>query len=428
MRSQVDSHSSTAVQTGKVCTSGIGAPAPPACGGRSAAAPSEHRPPQAGGCEPFNLPVAQSCGPAVREVATLEVSACRCKSQACCSCGVAIAFKDARLVTEVVQRMKHPMMITLTVDPEWGSPREVFDALRKRRAVAEFIRSLRKKGYITGDWYRVLEFQMGRRPGSKKTEQVHFHILVDSPENFIPHDYMMQRWHQLARLCFGPPKVGREDFGFVWFDRIKEDQRANAAYYCCKYIAEAAQKGLPDWYVSRSNEKGPKGAMYNVTLKSHSRGFFGTAETKAKPKYDEGGWCESDGPTDKCKDAIAPCKETTRDPAASRCRRTLSERLADCKRKASLLVHVFELAASGEVVDEHYIWLGEVPSFSDAFFLCVGRGSEEQEEAWHTAYGRGRLSVDPDDVDRLKANGLLRKCTPAQSVWVETVRQRDIDA
>jgi hypothetical protein len=164
----------------------------------------------------------------------------------------------------------------------------------------------------------------------------------------------------------------------------------------CAYLCEAAKKGLPDWYRLRCEEKGPRGAKHNVMLKTHSRGFFGCSES-AEP--------------------VPPAKRGR----PVRRRRTLNERLLDCKQKASLLAVVHAFDAQGEITATSRTWLGQVSSFLIAYMICEGVIRDDDDEAWQHAWGKGSFEVDANHILNLRAQGFLTIGDGTLNLWLNRV-------
>lgn len=155
---------------------------------------------------------------------------CRCRSWFCDkpSCLKTSARRLLSRLLPVLETFSGMLMLTLTVDPSrFESPLEAFEFLKKKRCVAELVKSLCKSGHLHSHrFFYVLEWQQNGMP--------HFHALVES--NFIPFDVLAARWNRRVR-----------GFGHVRISKSRFHSPLHAARYACKYLTKPPKDGYPQW-------------------------------------------------------------------------------------------------------------------------------------------------------------------------------------
>ena len=318
--------------------------------------PADSLPSTGGGeAEAFTCSIGQSCGDEPTDEAQRQGIKCvavRCKSGLCPKCGGSRAWNISDRLLDVLKTMQSPQMWTLTVNPDVGGPREVYDHLKKVRAVAEFVRSMWNRGYLRSrDYFCAVEYQTGKRckDGKEGTGQVHFHVLLDSKTRGIPHAVAHERWQMFRPEWAGEIKEGRPGLGFVQFEPI--DNREGMSKYFCKYMTEGTKKGFPQWVLDRANETKPNGsAKYKAVAYTVSKGFW------------QRGLSSSDGTPDVQQSGGVPCKvvKPAKVKSYSRGFRPLDERLAGCCVDAVLLdVRVIPVLGGTR---KKYKYLGKVPN------------------------------------------------------------------
>jgi hypothetical protein len=153
-------------------------------------------------------------------------------------------------------------MVTFTVDPLlFDSPKAAYLYLCKRRCLSRTVQDLRRGGYLNTDrYFYAIEWQ-------RNTEQVHFHVLLDT--SFVPFEELLASWSKHRPRSAGPAEDGRPQFGTVIFSNPKFASAVHAAIYATKYAIKHPAQGYPRWVMEM-------GQYRRVRKTSASRGFWGT--------------------------------------------------------------------------------------------------------------------------------------------------------
>jgi hypothetical protein len=172
------------------------------------------------------------------------------------------------------------LLATLTVDPTlFPDPKSAYLYIRERRCIARAVQDLSRWGYLKSRrYFYVVEWQ-------KKTEQVHFHVLLDAW--FIPFDRLLQSWSKHRPKGAGPVVGDRPAFGTVLISVPHfKGGPAHAARYVTKYLTKIPEHGFPQWVLRMGEDT-------RIRRYSASRGFWGTVserrdeasiERKCEPK------------------------------------------------------------------------------------------------------------------------------------------------
>jgi hypothetical protein len=202
-----------------------------------------------------------------------------------------------------LQTFKRVLMVSFTIDPKlFVRPDGSYDQpaahryVKEKRCIGEWMRSMRKAGYLESDrYFAALEFQMGQdgRPG---TLMPHWHVLVDA--YFIPQDVGQERWGLFRPAAAGSVEGRRPGFGTV---DVKDffASAEHAAHYAFKYLEKQPRKGWPEWVLDS------KGEIKRCWV---SKGFYGE-EAEAEEPVSE---CNVDSGEMATIDAIREAEEADR--------------------------------------------------------------------------------------------------------------------
>ncbi len=254
-------------------------------------------------------------------------------------------------------------MWTLTIDPTlFASPLQAYQYIREHRCISEFMRKLRQSGHLSsGRYFYVVEWQ-------KKTEMVHFHLLVDSA--FVPFDLVCDIWNSFRPRAAGPVQGDRPGFGSVRFSAGKIESSRKAANYACGYLIKFPEHGYPAWVLDD--------LAGEVHRYSTSRGFWGTSEDESEIEDPTG--------TDD-EDLVADEDEAKPE------RSTIRQRVGKCGEK-SLLVRVVES------VD---LSTGEMTKTRIGVLLIDAPLPDVAVKLQRDLEGKRRLPVTADDLPVLHA-------------------------
>ena len=244
--------------------------------------------------------------PAEYQGTPYEIRGRRCKSPLCPSCGGVRAWRLAEDLKNELGRMVHPQMWTLTINPGRHPDQEgAFTRLKRKRAVSELVRTLFNRGYLTSrEYFCGMEFQSGDKSESGKgTQQIHFHLIVDAKDGYIPFQVVHERWQRFAGQDAAPEGEGDPPMGYVQFEPITNVDGIGA--YVCKYLAKGS-KGVPRWFKDYLDDGKKNAVMYSA-----SRGF----------------WQSRRGPEEQIEEKMV---------RGSRVRRPIDERIANCMTEADL--------------------------------------------------------------------------------------------
>jgi hypothetical protein len=295
---------------------------------------------------------------------TLEVRARRCKCGVCPTCASSVAWKESQRVQAVISNWQFPQMWTFTLNPSaYPDQRRILEWIKAKKCIATLVQSLwRKKLLRSRNYYAVMEFQDGsRNVEGRGTEQVHFHVLLDTP-GFLDKRIVWELWESKAppwRATGNVCDKHNPAMGFVRFDKVYEGE--GLAAYLSKGVAGYLSKGpknLPEWFIKYLDDG------HNMQLKYASRGFWASL-----PKREKG---------------------YTRPPVtAKRKRRTVSERLANCKHDADAYI----------IVDGKPVWLDRcVWSWEETMKLL---GPHMSPEVWEQCEKAGRVCVNAAELLRV---------------------------
>lgn len=262
----------------------------------------------------------------------IEIAADRCQCGACPRCGAVKGYKVAKRVKPAIDKMANAAMFTFTLVPgQWaGGPDEAYSYIKAKNCIAEWGRSMWKRGLLNSKHYFCAEeFQTGERKenGEPGTGMVHYHVLVDlaveiptDERGWVDRSHIAQkRWDM-----FRPEtaiKLGDwrdTTFGMVHCEKI--DNAEGIANYINKYISKGPKGGLPEWYQKRLDEKRTKYLVGH----SVSKGFWKWAGEVRKSKNQEPSECK----------AVKSCR--TAESKRRHVVRPWRERLASCGTGAYL--------------------------------------------------------------------------------------------
>lgn len=140
--------------------------------------------------------------------------------------GMQDRLRDREKIIAVVESMKWPMFVTLTVDREqWGSPREAWAWMSHQQS------RLLTERLGARLWVRVMEFQEKTGDGWP-----HIHAAVDLHGTGLS-------IAEFRRRCW---KFWRDDWGIGGVDVEKMRSRTGGAIYLAKYITKGLQ-AIPRW-------------------------------------------------------------------------------------------------------------------------------------------------------------------------------------
>ncbi len=215
-----------------------------------------------------------------------------CRTGCCKKCCGRRGHNRAKAAAEVVATFKRTLFLTFTLNHEryQDKKREIFEHLRKVKAVPKTMDVMRRRGEV-GRWFSMLEFQMGSRKRRKSsgppTEQVHFHLIVEvlTKDGKIDIAAIQEAWNSFAPE-WAPPltrfSTGRlkPEVGNVDVEKIKHQKGKNAAVaYITGYLATAA-KSVADWWFDYLDDG------HNSQMFSPSKDFWpkcGETPVRRKP-------------------------------------------------------------------------------------------------------------------------------------------------
>ena len=191
-----------------------------------------------------------------------EVSRHRCRCWFCPECCRVMGMKLRRRLNPILATFEGLLLVTLTVDPSlFASPKDAYFYIRERRCIARTIQDLWRRGVLhSRRYFYVVEWQ-------KRTEQAHFHILLDA--SFVPWSFLLASWSKHRPETAGPVVGGRPAFGTVLISVPRfGGGPEHAANYVTKYLTKIPEQGFPAWVLDL-------GAETRVRRYSASRGFWG---------------------------------------------------------------------------------------------------------------------------------------------------------
>ncbi|HQY89400.1 MAG TPA: hypothetical protein PK402_12180, partial [Tepidisphaeraceae bacterium] len=158
----------------------------------------------------------------------IEIRSCGCKNWFCSRCCTSLGLNLRRKLLPIIERWKHPMMLTLTIDPQlFESPDAAFRFVTDRSCIGRTMQHLRRAGVLNGvHWFAVIEWQANGWP--------HWHLLVDADR--IPFDVLTAAWNQNWSKSAERIALGRPGFGSVRFTRPRFKDARHAASYATKYL------------------------------------------------------------------------------------------------------------------------------------------------------------------------------------------------
>lgn len=223
------------------------------------------------------------------------------------------------------------MMLTLTVDPTlFRDAEEAFWYCRDQRAVSEFIRAVKKAGYLeSGRYFCIIEWQ--------KNGFAHFHLLVET--KFIPHTLLAQLWGR-NRPSSAPAWEGdyskgdlkgcRPEFGSVFFSHGEFQDAKHAVGYALKYLTKQPEQGFPDWVLDSKKR---------IRIYSTSRGLLTAAKEEPAAENEKPSKQPRHRPECFCDD----CRESDEDTLAKPYKepKSIREKMSVCAVKAVVL-HVHQ--------------------------------------------------------------------------------------
>jgi hypothetical protein len=282
----------------------------------------------------------------------------RCGSPWCPTCCAFYGWKIRERLEAALAGCGPLLMLTFTVDPSAGDARELLDWARERRAVAEVVKQLYRRGHLRSKrFFAVLEFQQNGYP--------HWHVLVES--KFVPHEVVSHLWNLNRPAAAGPAEPGRPGFGFVWVSKCDFKDGVHAARYATKYLIKAPRHGHPKWIEQMSH------------LHRHyvSHGFWSGVVPLGDLQGDQAKSDPVSGHPASCFCEVcrgeAPAEEREKGKPV-----TMAERWAKCGKGTDLFAVDEETGSDGKTVRLQKRWLArirepltEVAATLD--MLCTGR-------------------------------------------------------
>jgi len=180
----------------------------------------------------------------------------RCKSQFCEDCSLAHCVKWREKLKAALHSWNSVIMLTLTLDPkDYSGPEEAYREVGKKRAVAELMKKLHKRGMVdTREFTLTMEFHKSGWP--------HYHVLVRS--TFVEKHELQRLWKR----------------GHCWVSKGDFESVEHAINYATKYIVKTSEEEpfwFPEWVL---DFKG------NLRRFSTSRGLCPTLRNKSKKNPD----------------------------------------------------------------------------------------------------------------------------------------------
>lgn len=263
-----------------------------------------------------------------------EVAKSRCRCWYCEDCCKVMGYDVRKKLVPILETFSGLLLVTLTVDPTlFSDPKSAYLYMMKRRVIARTVQDLYRWGCLSSRrYFYVIEWQ-------EKTEQVHFHVLLDA--QFIPFDRLLKSWSKHRPKDAGPTVGDRPKFGTVLVSKARfEGGPAHAARYVTKYLVKNPEHGFPQWVLQMGRKK-------RIRRFSTSRGFWGNPESHA---------CEGG-------ERHNPPKQRARRQVTARRRceqRTYAERIEACGAS----VNVFQIRVgldreTGELLTERR-WVGQL--------------------------------------------------------------------
>ncbi|WP_145053521.1 rolling circle replication-associated protein [Lignipirellula cremea] len=200
-------------------------------------------------------------------------------------------------------------MLTLTIDPKlFPSPAAALDHIRRKHAIGEFVKALRKEGCLhSRRYFCAIEWQKNGMP--------HFHLLLDASR--IDIHTARRLWNRFYPTSAPPIEESDAGFGWVKYSAAKTADKMKAAKYVCKYLIKHPDEGFPDWVLDSEN---------NIVRYYKSHGLWG--ET-AGPQL--GQEAEEPGPHDPACECESCQKESSsKENKPQQQRRTIRDRLSSC--------------------------------------------------------------------------------------------------
>jgi hypothetical protein len=198
-----------------------------------------------------------------------EVAKHKCRCWFCPECAELMGYTLRKRLLPILATFRGLLLVTFTVDPTlFPSPRAAYLYMRQRRCIARTIQDLHRWGFLVSPrYFYVVEWQ-------RKTEQAHFHVLVES--SYIPWAKLLQSWDKHRPPWVGPVVGDRPAFGTVLISMPRfAGGFAHAARYTTKYLTKMPLGGFPSWVLEL-------GAQTRVRRYSASRGFWGTESERGQ--------------------------------------------------------------------------------------------------------------------------------------------------
>lgn len=269
-----------------------------------------------------------------------EVRACRCKCWYCPGCCEVMGRRLVGRLIPVLETFQGLMMLTLTIDPKlFDGPEAAYRYVRDKRAVAELVRALHRRGVLHSKrYFYVIEWQ-------RQTEMPHFHVLVDA--TFIPFELLCDLWGR-NRPEGAPPVVGNvPEFGHVRISKPRFHSPQHAARYACKYLKKYPPQGYPEWVRKYAGQ---------IRRFQHSRGLLPVPPRRAPEPLGP----KVHGQDRKPHRPECFCSTCRGEPQRKRVR-TVEQRVAACGVGAIITRRSVRMMADGELVLGKPLMVGLCP-------------------------------------------------------------------
>ena len=178
----------------------------------------------------------------------------RCRKRVCPLCSYKVAKKRAEFIKGMVNHMKFPKMITVTMERWTKCPRDGIKLIRKHFG------SLRKDSvfsHVKGGAYQI---ELKHKPGGW---HIHIHAIVDSP--YIHYKKLFMAWSRITGIA-----VPQTD--------VRAARNQKQLEYQCKYASKASDFGsdiavVVEWYHATKGSRlfTTFGTWYNKTIEDLDR-------------------------------------------------------------------------------------------------------------------------------------------------------------
>ncbi len=250
---------------------------------------------------------------------TFQVVKCGCDCWYCPDCCERKGYNLRAELIPVLETFTGLMMLTLTIDPQlFSTPQDAYEYVRNRRGISRLMRYLDHQEYLhTRRYFYVVEFQ-------KKTEQAHFHVLIDATR--VPKEAIDHAWSKLRPNDAPPREPNRPAFGMTRFSVPHFHGGAeHAGRYATKYLVKTPADGWPEWVMRMGKDK-------RVPRYQASRGLWNREPQPSNPNP-------------------KPRKSVSR---------TYAERIAECGEHSMLFELTYQLGTDESQVNITRRWLARL--------------------------------------------------------------------